>query len=450
MIETPKLAPKRVVRVVVLKMLGVFDHDIEFPEHDEFVCIHGPNGVGKTKLLELLDATLHANVSKLFGIQFETFRIEFHDNTWIHIEQKASSGGIKRLDLQAYLPEMGTLEFPEVSSDVANKALNWLNVEGFIRRRRMGSGYVNIDPATDQVISDDDAIETYMSELPEEVAPVPQVWAELSVAAPARLIEIGRLRETSVQTPIRQRLGESSEVITAIERCAQDLASRNKGARAAYSVKAQSSDRSYAIRLIEEDVPQEMRKESDLRERYDSVINRQNNLSRLSLLGSQDSSIRLPAGQIEPWQKLAIGLHLSDLEEKLATFDEISKRMQAFQKIVNGKLSGKRLEFDSDRGFLIVVDRNSLPGEEISINDLSSGESHLIVIVYRLLFETRQGELVLIDEPEISWHIAWQRQFLDDLIELSRLNGLRFVVATHSPQIVGRWTKRMQLLEAAE
>lgn len=450
MTESARLAPKRVVRVVVLKMLGIFDHDIRFPPDDEFVCIHGPNGVGKTKLLELLNATLHATASKLFDIQFETLRIEFHDDTWIHINQRTSSEGIKRLDLQVYLPEIGALELPEVSSDVAKKALGWLNMEGFIRRRRMGASYVNIDPATDQVISDDDAIETYMSELPEEVAPVPLVWAELSLAAPARLIEIGRLRETSVQTPIRQRLGEISEVITAIERCAQDLASRNKGARAAYSVKAQSSDRSYAIRLIEADVPQGMRNESDLRARYDLVVNRQNDLSRLSLLGSQDSSIRLPAGQIEPWQKLAIGLHLSDLEEKLATFDEMSRKMQAFQRIVNEKLSGKRLEFDSERGFLIVVDRKPLPSEEISINDLSSGESHLIVIVYRLLFETRQGELVLIDEPEISWHIAWQRQFLDDLIELSELNGLRFVVATHSPQIVGRWTNRMQLLEAAE
>jgi predicted ATP-binding protein involved in virulence len=80
---------------------------------------------------------------------------------------------------------------------------------------------------------------------------------------------------------------------------------------------------------------------------------------------------------------------------------------------------------------------------------LSSGEQHLIVITFRLLFEATAGQLVLIDEPEISWHVAWQRQFLDDLVQISHLNNLRFIVATHSPQIVGRWTDRMVELGAS-
>ena len=42
----------------------------------------------------------------------------------------------------------------------------------------------------------------------------------------------------------------------------------------------------------------------------------------------------------------------------------------------------------------------------------------------------------LIDEPEISLHITWQKQFLGDLLEVSKLIALHAIVATHSPQIV--------------
>ncbi|MCB0909950.1 MAG: AAA family ATPase, partial [Nocardioidaceae bacterium] len=60
--------------------------------------------------------------------------------------------------------------------------------------------------------------------------------------------------------------------------------------------------------------------------------------------------------------------------------------------------------------------------------------------------DSSPGQLVLIDEPEISLHVAWQRQFLNDLQRIAQLGEMRFIVATHSPQIVGEWGDRVQLL----
>lgn len=55
---------------------------------------------------------------------------------------------------------------------------------------------------------------------------------------------------------------------------------------------------------------------------------------------------------------------------------------------------------------------------------------------YSLLFEIPEGSIVLIDEPEISLHIAWQRKFARDLQKIVELRNLFAIVATHSVQIV--------------
>ena len=54
--------------------------------------------------------------------------------------------------------------------------------------------------------------------------------------------------------------------------------------------------------------------------------------------------------------------------------------------------------------------------------------------------------MILIDEPELSLHVAWQVSFLSDLKELTRLVPLDVLIATHSPQIINdRWDLTVQL-----
>ena len=46
------------------------------------------------------------------------------------------------------------------------------------------------------------------------------------------------------------------------------------------------------------------------------------------------------------------------------------------------------------------------------------------------------GTLVLVDEPEISLHIVWQRLYLDFVRRITDITGSGFIVATHSPQLI--------------
>jgi len=86
--------------------------------------------------------------------------------------------------------------------------------------------------------------------------------------------------------------------------------------------------------------------------------------------------------------------------------------------------------------------------QELSLDSLSSGEQHEIVLTYDLLFKVVPNSLVLIDEPELSLHPSWQKRFLPDLLEIVKIANFDVIIATHSPYIVGTRDDLMVALEA--
>jgi len=110
----------------------------------------------------------------------------------------------------------------------------------------------------------------------------------------------------------------------------------------------------------------------------------------------------------------------------------LAESVTVYQDIVNGMFIGKRIKVDDSQGIQVLLS----DGSQLDVDRLSSGETQLLLILYRLLFNASSGSLVLLDEPEISLHISWQQKLSSILLDISRLRGLQIVVATHSPQIV--------------
>ena len=67
---------------------------------------------------------------------------------------------------------------------------------------------------------------------------------------------------------------------------------------------------------------------------------------------------------------------------------------------------------------------------------LSSGEQQELVLLYDLIFKGEKETVILIDEPEISLNVSWQRDFLDDMKKIVGINEFSILIATHSPQII--------------
>ncbi len=111
--------------------------------------------------------------------------------------------------------------------------------------------------------------------------------------------------------------------------------------------------------------------------------------------------------------------------------------------IFNPMVFRKSLSIDPRFGMVITLEE----GRTIPLEMLSSGEKHLLLLLYVMLFEADSGGMVIIDEPEISMHVTWQQRLASLFLSIGRARGLQLVMATHSPQVVhDRWDLTEELV----
>lgn len=73
----------------------------------------------------------------------------------------------------------------------------------------------------------------------------------------------------------------------------------------------------------------------------------------------------------------------------------------------------------------------------ISLNDVSSGEFHLIISMIGIFSKITNDSLILIDEPEVSLHPNWQMRYVSFLKKVfSNYPGSHFIITSHSHFIV--------------
>ena len=123
------------------------------------------------------------------------------------------------------------------------------------------------------------------------------------------------------------------------------------------------------------------------------------------------------------------------IEEYESDRTKTTRRSSAFVQSVNSFIcdTGKELEFRSESDLFI-----KLPGgQDISSHSLSSGELQLLTLFTFLYFQfdPEQEFAVLVDEPELSLHLAWQQRYVNSVREANP--NAQFIIATHSPEIAG-------------
>ncbi|OKL52118.1 hypothetical protein BSZ40_04230 [Buchananella hordeovulneris] len=220
----------------------------------------------------------------------------------------------------------------------------------------------------------------------------------------------------------RSRIREQSEHIRSLLRKAQTEHSRI----------TQGLDRTFPDRVLNKARSESVIDSDQIRDRYSKQNALRERLSRVVSVKLQEE-LPLPEEELEPWALALLSLYLDDAEEKLKPFGDLLEKIELLEKIVNKRLMNKTLTVTAEEGLTV---RHSTSSLSIDLDSLSSGEQHEIILLIDLLFNVPPGAVVLIDEPEISLHVAWQIAFLPDVISIADLVGFRFIVATHSPQII--------------
>jgi len=89
--------------------------------------------------------------------------------------------------------------------------------------------------------------------------------------------------------------------------------------------------------------------------------------------------------------------------------------------------------FVGDNGFLSLRLKSDL--SEVKWFNLSKGEKTLLCLLLAVFLNKDKNTLFLLDEPDLSLHIKWQKQLLKSLFSLAP--NSQFLVSTHSPAMVG-------------
>ncbi len=105
-----------------------------------------------------------------------------------------------------------------------------------------------------------------------------------------------------------------------------------------------------------------------------------------------------------------------------------------FENLINQMFTGnKNIIFDDKKINVITKDK-----QDIGLTNLSSGEKHLMKILIEALMVKKSS--LLIDEPELSLHIDWQRDFISALNHINP--ECQLICATHSPEIMANLPNR--------
>jgi predicted ATP-binding protein involved in virulence len=128
--------------------------------------------------------------------------------------------------------------------------------------------------------------------------------------------------------------------------------------------------------------------------------------------------------------------YIGEMNKLFNRIDNLSKPLRDFVTIISKYLRPiKTVEFDKINNIAIVRDKF---GSEIPLDGLSSGEKQIVAFFAFIFLKSDSGKrYILIDEPELSLSVSWQKSLIDDIQKAAP--DAFIVAATHSPFIFDRF-----------
>lgn len=108
----------------------------------------------------------------------------------------------------------------------------------------------------------------------------------------------------------------------------------------------------------------------------------------------------------------------------------IFSQIELFLATLKAFITDKTFTFSA--GELAVTTEGLIP-----LAKLSSGEKQLLILFIEALLQRKRPYIFLADEPELSLHIAWQRNIISAIRSINQ--NAQIIVATHSPEIAGKF-----------
>ena len=125
--------------------------------------------------------------------------------------------------------------------------------------------------------------------------------------------------------------------------------------------------------------------------------------------------------------------------------ERVKKRIHDFFALINDFFveTNKEINFERDLNKLVFYDKQQ---NIISLEMLSAGEKQLLLILLSVFLMDEKPSVLLMDEPELSLHIAWQEKLISALRKLNP--NCQIILTTHSPSIFALgWENNLTFME---
>jgi ABC-type sugar transport system ATPase subunit len=293
---------------------------------------------------------------------------------------------------------------------------------------------------TGEMVTLDELWDRYGDRLP--IAPervdTPDWLKGVRQSVPIRFIQAERLQTLPRPTRLRHPHMKVSQG-RAVKLYSEELGATIKQTLTEYATLSQSLDRTFPARVVTHGQPLPI---ENLQIALKDIEVKRGRLVEAGLLEQEREDSALPLPQhIDEANLPVLSVYVQDTDKKLGVFDPLVAKVELFKGSINNRFLYKKVSV-SKEGFRF----QTIEGDKLDPGSLSSGEQHEVVLLYQLLFEAKENSLILIDEPEISLHVAWQQQFLTDLQAIAGLSGFDALIATHSPQVISdRWDLTVEL-----
>ncbi|MDM8549560.1 AAA family ATPase [Desulfobacterales bacterium HSG2] len=128
--------------------------------------------------------------------------------------------------------------------------------------------------------------------------------------------------------------------------------------------------------------------------------------------------------------------------EQLERIQAIYETKNIFTEILTELFSHTEKKFD-EKAFHFLKTGIRTP---ILPENLSSGEKQILIILLTTLLQDRKKCVLLMDEPEISLHIDWQRRLIKNIRQINP--NCQVIIATHSPTVYYQgWIEKIARVE---
>lgn len=136
--------------------------------------------------------------------------------------------------------------------------------------------------------------------------------------------------------------------------------------------------------------------------------------------------------------------YIDGTRARLDALDSLHRITEAFVSNFNEFFVGKHVTFNLADGVKIVGDDGSILAPGV----LSSGEQQLLRLFCHTLVSRDHPSIFIIDEPELSLNIKWQRRLIDSLLELVEGSEMQFLFATHSLELLAQHKQAVVRLQS--